>query len=329
MVILQAGRAKSGNFWLYNIIQSLLVTSGVNQKRFIIHQPIYEKIDRSQLANSQQAEIDTIDIRPDGCDYILGPFYRQSITDFNHYLMSTTHVWTHSIWHNDCSGIYNKFDKIIYIIRDPRDVAISMSEFAFTPYMQNWPHPHREKNPKSYLKHHIYSMTIKWVMHVCSYLHHAENDKVFIIFYENLLHEFESQVASLANFIEIDIPTAGIRQLEEQLSIERMRNDNPQHVRKGLSGGWRDSLSEKQNQRVITIAGPLLDLLGYPLTPQQYSLPHPPSAIDNHQLDEIESSSHGNIINQLIYAYYFFVSRRPIRDKLFKGLAFIKHQFCE
>ncbi|NJM16702.1 MAG: sulfotransferase domain-containing protein, partial [Bacteroidales bacterium] len=41
-----------------------------------------------------------------------------------------------------CYSVFPKFDKIVYIVRDPRDVALSMARFQFTPYMQTYyPHP--------------------------------------------------------------------------------------------------------------------------------------------------------------------------------------------
>ena len=96
MKILQIGYPKSGNFWLYQILEQLLERSGKSTKSFIQQQPIYELAKNWELNFPEQADIDVIDITDLQTTYRISSIFKMPIEDLEAYLRKTNHVWTHS-----------------------------------------------------------------------------------------------------------------------------------------------------------------------------------------------------------------------------------------
>ena len=155
MRILQAGVPKSGNFWLYRLLRSITRESGMEHRSFIQEHPIYEIARELELGFAGQADVDCLNIEPEACYCRIngGAVFYERIGDIDEYVSRCSHVWTHSPICQRSFDVLRKFDKVIYIIRDPRDVAVSMSQWVFTPYFVKYYPPHYEKRPTSYLKH--------------------------------------------------------------------------------------------------------------------------------------------------------------------------------
>ena len=64
MLILQSVMAKSGNFWLYKIIQSFFKHYEIVAKNFIQSQDIYQEVQNWDLSFKGYADIDVINIEP-------------------------------------------------------------------------------------------------------------------------------------------------------------------------------------------------------------------------------------------------------------------------
>ncbi|NOG48286.1 MAG: hypothetical protein HND48_01695 [Chloroflexi bacterium] len=186
MKILQSGVAKSGNYALYRIIQSILRRSGVDLSTYIATDPIYPIAREWPLNYPEQAAIDTIDITDTRVWYRISSIYRWPIDDIDAYLAHTTHVWTHSQVTPLSRTLFPKFDKIIYLIRDPRDVIQSMARFAFTPYMQRF-YPTEYATPESYLDARLDKQISAWRRHVAGHVMAAAAFDITILFYERLL----------------------------------------------------------------------------------------------------------------------------------------------
>ncbi len=135
MKILQNGYPKSGNYWLYKIIDNIYKQASIEKYSFIKNHPIYDIAKHWELSYPQQVDIDMIDVLYVGTFFRISSVFRRKIADFSQYVNQTSHVWSHSNYCEKSAGVFNHFDKVIYIIRDPRDVLISSANFAFTPYM--------------------------------------------------------------------------------------------------------------------------------------------------------------------------------------------------
>lgn len=198
--LLQIGAPKSGNYWLYNIIQQIYRFNNIEYRSFISQHPVYEEAQKWDLSNSRQAGIDMMDIERGKCFYRISSVFRHPIPDLNKYLEKTNHVWTHSEVGEDIEGILKRFDRQVYIYRDPRDVAVSAARYAFTPYMKKY-YPPGEDNPKEWLERKLRKTIHDWIWHVTDYLLLKERFDIHFIAYENLHDDFIVTVKHLSQVL--------------------------------------------------------------------------------------------------------------------------------
>ncbi len=286
--LLQIGAPKSGNYWLYNIIQYLFQLKGIEPKSFIQNQPVYMDAQKWDLSNSRQAGIDMIDIQNGKCYYRISSVIREPIDDLSEYVRQSNHVWTHSEVCDNIEPVLRSFNKLIYIYRDPRDMAISASRFAFTPYMQNY-YPHEETSFESYLENNLAKIIHDWMWHITDYLLLKEDFPIHFIAFENLLDKFEPTMQRLCEFLEIDLNREERTKLMELVSFHQMKKKDPDHVKKGKRMQWVNVLDDNQKEFVIESAGGLLSLLNYSLD-ESDSLP---ADANNLQLNQIEQVAEG------------------------------------
>jgi aryl sulfotransferase len=324
MRLLQSGLPKSGNLWLHKILHETLHYGGIEMRSFIQTQHIFQEA-KSWPGFSEQAGIDFIEIDTQGCYYRKGA-YRQLILDLDGYLSLCTHVWTHTLWVPPCDDVFKKFDHIVYIVRDPRDVVVSASKYTFTPFMLDQ-HPQQEPDAETFLKHRLYEQVLTWVQHIGGYLVHVDDFKIHFVFYERLLHDFDAEYARLLEYLEIQIPPAAVLEVKESTRFENMKMQNPHHLRKGLSGGWANVLTPAQANRVVKIAGPMMEILGYPLENAGTGsnvLPAMPARLNKTQIRQALTAARGGIPDKLRHAWGLATSRRPLREKLAKGLEYLQ-----
>lgn len=266
--LLQSGYPKSGNYWLYKIIQQVLEQAQVPQQNFIINEPIYPLAQTWPLSYQEQASVNMVDILYNGSFYRISSIYRRKIDDMARYVAQNTHVWTHSDFCERSHRVFPLFSKIIYIIRDPRDMILSATRFQFSEYMQrHWPTWH--ETPEQYLQHELVPLAEKWRSHVSGYLQHARQYNIHVLFYERLLERFLSELASLLSYLGLNLRDEQQQQVEEAVSYSSLKQESPNHVRKARLYNWRKQLSEQQNEQVLEAAGNLIHQLGYPLRPQE------------------------------------------------------------
>ena len=313
MTILQAGVPKSGNYWLYNIIRNILVEAGAEHRSYIQHHPIQSEAKNWQLSFARQSSMDFLNIEEGGCYCRISGVFREKITDIDDYIEQCSQVWTHSPLNPLAKSILPKFNKIIYIIRDPRDVAISYSKFAFTEHKLKNGSPHYEKSPETYLANRLEEMTRQWVQHVGGYLKYRSQLNIYPLFYERLLYSFDSELEKLLAYLEIELSSEAIALIKHNVAFKTMKQQSPKHLRKGRSGQWQDILSNAQQKKVARVAAPMLDLLGYSLT--QRTIPELPENINSADLDSAIATSERSALDHLQRFYDFLNSQRSISAK--------------
>ena len=326
MTVVQAGVAKSGNYWLYRIIQGSLRSADLPHRSFIRDHPIYEEAATWDLSFAEQAGIDTIDITDDGCFLTVSSAYRAPITDLGEYFSRAEHVWTHSGWCIQTPKVLQHADKAVYLIRDPRDAIISMSRFAFTDYMQRY-HPKNESDAAAYLENRLYSMTLSWIRHVAGYLRHAVESSIHVVFYERLLHSFDKEYETMLDYLELDLSAAKRREVADSVAFKNMRRSEPSHVRRGRSGQWQEHLTDAQIVQISRMAEPMLRLLSYPLAGDTAAeaLPSFPEATTTRTIDAAVRHSRGTLRDKWVYANTLLRSSRPLSEKIRLGTRFLLH----
>ena len=313
MTILQAGVPKSGNYWLYSIIKNILASVGQEHHSFIQHHPIQQQAQNWQLSFAGQAEMDFLSIEGDKSYCRISGVFKEKIADIDSYIEQCSQVWTHSPLNTLAQSILPKFNKIIYIIRDPRDVAISYSKFAFTEHKLKNGSPHYEQNPESYLANRLEEMTRQWVQHVGGYLKYQTELNIYPIFYERLLHDFDSELEKLLAYLEIELPADKIAEIKHNVAFKTMKQQSPKHLRKGSSGQWQEKISDSQKQTIERVAAPMLDLLGYSLTKR--TIPALPEQINREVLNQAIAISHRSTSDQVRRFYEFLSSQRTVSAK--------------
>lgn len=278
MKILQIGVAKSGNYWVYKTIQTILQNQGLPNHSFIQNEPIYPVAQTWPLSHDEQAGIDVLDIEAERCFYRISNIFRMPILDLDAYLSRCSHVWSHSSYVDQAQTVLPKFDKVVYIVRDPRDVALSMARFVFTPYMQTF-RPVRATTQKDYLQNHLDGLVRLWVSHVAAYLLQADSLNIHFLFYERLLTDFDNELAALLTYCDIRPSVELINHVKHTVDFQTMQAQNPEHVRRGKMNQWLHKLSAQQQQTAWQIAGPLLTLLNYPETAVSNDLPRYPTTV--------------------------------------------------
>ena len=81
--------------------------------------------------------------------------------------------------------------------------------------------------------------------------------------YEDLVADLPAAMRTLAVFAGLELDDATITTIAASMHVDAMRQKNPQHVRTGGSGGFRELLTPAQQERALALVGPTLRELGY------------------------------------------------------------------
>ncbi|MGB8704429.1 MAG: sulfotransferase domain-containing protein [Gillisia sp.] len=262
MKILQIGVPKSGNLWLYKILQNVLDFSGNANQSFIQQQPIFELAKNWDLNYPDQAQIDVIDITDLQVSYRISSIFRMPMEDLQGYFSKTSHVWTHSPICNTSEEVFSHFSKKVYIIRDPRDVLISASKYYTSDYMLKY-FPQEQTDPEKFLQKNFDKLLREWVWHVWDHLRVQQKNHIHICYFEGFLTDFQNELSQLLKYLDVDLTSGEKEKLEENVSFSKMKKKNPKHLRKGTTGQWKEGLTDHQREKVEQITGPILKETGY------------------------------------------------------------------
>ena len=164
-----------------------------------------------------------------------------------------------------------EYRKAIYLVRDPRDVALS--EFAYQTALGV------EKNDfDTYIERFLRTGVNpfgSWIDHANSWMNAAEAQRgqILHVNFEELKQKPQEQLGRIVDFLHMPEVKERIPGAIENNSLARMKEKekaNPQRasakgrfIRSGSAGGWRASFTERQAQLVQQYAGSLMARLGY------------------------------------------------------------------
>ena len=153
--------------------------------------------------------------------------------------------------HNYPSAEFNLTDKVIFLVRDPRDVAVSMHNLHLIQEKSvSWNHP-RAKLFLTYYK--IFSIgdylrTIKdWAKHYKIW----KNVIACQVRYEDLLNDPKKTLVGILNYLEVQANEKIIQEAINEFSFEKITGrkrgeedkKNPE-FRKGISGDHKNKFSK-------------------------------------------------------------------------------------
>jgi hypothetical protein len=194
-----------------------------------------------------------------------------------------------------------RYPRVIYIVRDPRDVVLSQY------------HYHRkirklaDESPlEPFVTRFLAGETCphgSWGQNVATWLYTSEESPRFLLLrYEDLVADTARELTKVATFLQLTAALEQIAQAVERSSADRMRqmekkqtdkNDLVKGSRKDLSfvraagsGGWRSELPAAMVARIEAAWGPLMQRLGYELSTQA------PKGARDYETQEILSGRH-------------------------------------
>ncbi|WP_029034179.1 sulfotransferase domain-containing protein [Salinimicrobium terrae] len=287
MNILQVSAPKSGSFWLNTILRKTLEQKGDHISYYIKSRPEYEHLKKESLSFKDQAGTDMLDIEENGVYFRVSSLLKEPVPNISAYSKKATLAWTHSTWCNKTSEVFSFFDRKVCIVRDPRDTALSAAKFAFTPYMKQH-YPSSYNSVEEYFSAEYERLLEQWVWFYGNYLLHKNDLDLHFVFYENLLKDFHNEYNSLLKNLGIKLSTEEKEKIAEEVSFSSMKEDSPRHLSKGKSMKWVDKFSSEEIHTASEKAGALMDIFGYPFTPEGLEKqPHVPKEIPEQQLKKV------------------------------------------
>jgi aryl sulfotransferase len=110
MNIIQNGIPKSGNLWLYRILNSMLDVAGIPQKSYIQSHPLYPGLQQLDFDIEDIAGFDTLEIEKKRCFAVVRQTFREAIVDVDDYV-NQTRFGLDSFW-IDCGCIRGDISQV-------------------------------------------------------------------------------------------------------------------------------------------------------------------------------------------------------------------------
>ncbi len=176
------------------------------------------------------------------------------------------------------------YERIIYVVRDPRDVALSQYHFHRKRMLLDDSAPIEQ-----FISGFVAGKTSaygSWGENVSSWLATRRTHPGFLLIrYEDMIADAANELAKVASFLGIEASPARLAQAVERSSADQMRRleqsqahlwsstketrqDIP-FVRAAKAGGWQSELSEEAVRTVEAAWGAVMQSVGYSLTSGQ------------------------------------------------------------
>lgn len=183
-----------------------------------------------------------------------------------------------------------RYKRIIYIVRDPRDVAISHYHFEMKQKSIREDCPIESFVP-AWVDGRYWDRLGNWGDHVTSWLSTRQNSNSFLILrYEDMIANPSQELVRVADLLGIEPTPERLTRAVELSSADRMRqlestqggkwvqtrymrHDKP-FVRMATSGGWRPVLPAQSVAQIEAAWGHLMSSLGYELSAGAASAPN-------------------------------------------------------
>jgi hypothetical protein len=163
--------------------------------------------------------------------------------------------------------------KVVHIIRDGRDVAVSAAHHA-----RNFGRPRKRSEPNGtegsvFSQGQLEKLAAEWASRVGKTVQDGPEllgENYTEVRYEDLLDRPEKEVRRLLAFLGVDADEKSVTRCIDDASFERLskgrmrgEEDPTSFFRKGVAGDWKHAFTEKEREIFDREAGELLARLGY------------------------------------------------------------------
>lgn len=168
--------------------------------------------------------------------------------------------------------------RTFFILRDPRDIAVSWYFAAKYSHGALNPIPRLRRGLKKLsqtdgLKYSIDSLEefgLFWAQRSWMSIN-GDADKIRIFRYEDFSRDNRKFLQDLLDYMEVAIPPQEFAALYERHAFKQITGgrepgveDQHNHYRKGIAGDWRNYFDPSLRRHFREVTGDLLDVLGYP-----------------------------------------------------------------
>ncbi|MEM9905388.1 MAG: sulfotransferase domain-containing protein [Cyanobacteria bacterium P01_D01_bin.44] len=171
-----------------------------------------------------------------------------------------------------------KYKKVIYVVRDPRDVAVSYYHHLIKSRKIEEGYPLQDWI-EEFVQGRYVPQFGTWKQNVGSWVGARQGDEDFLLIsYEQLLDNGLEVLKRISAFLELKVSIEKIKEAILLSSADRMRKIEAQEnwqpslgdmrsdkrfVRSAKSGGWKEELSPKSADLIFQNWGDLMQSLGY------------------------------------------------------------------
>jgi len=165
----------------------------------------------------------------------------------------------------------------VYIVRDPRDVAVSYAEWTGDPVDEMIDMMGDTKsiipNPEGSGATSVFHYLGGWSVHVRSWM--KSDTDTLIVKYERLHEDPERVFTEIVKQIGWEMNPSRVRRAMNNSVFDKLRKQEDRNgfhecpasvdkfFRSGSVGGWREYLTEKQSDRIVSDHGEVMEKLGY------------------------------------------------------------------
>ncbi len=162
----------------------------------------------------------------------------------------------------------------IYILRDPRDVALSSTAHFGVPLGETIDIMSRDGALGRPAPGMVYEALSSWSIHVKSWTQ-RRHGKLHVVRYEDLLDDPYGEFGKIARKLGITTEEARIRravghasfktlrQMERETGFNERSESSEKFFRSGRSGGWKEKLTSEQAKRIERDHGEQMKRFGY------------------------------------------------------------------
>ncbi|XP_062254339.1 sulfotransferase 2B1-like isoform X1 [Platichthys flesus] len=181
-------------------------------------------------------------------------------------LKSPRALVTHFPYHLMPASFHTSKAKVIYVVRNPKDVLVSSYYFHQMAAFLEDPGTFDEFMEKFL---HGRVMFGKWTDHVKSWRHTELTDRIMYISYEEMVQDLPASLRSLSGFLGTNLSEDTIQKIAEHCTFKTMKNNNMSNFslvpkqymdsdkspffRKGIAGDWKKHFSSEQLARFTSV----------------------------------------------------------------------------
>ena len=240
MIVLSVGMPRAGSGWHYNLVHDLMMTAGATDAH-----EIRERYRLQRILTEVNCNIGVLSAR------------RLALVTVPALMGNTFVIQAHSgptfaSWLLQRVGLL----RTTYIYRDPRDTVLSAYEFGQRALAKGRP------NAFSHLTGFQKSVDFT-LNYVRIWEKWMQEKDVLIARYEDMLTNYDHEVARLVNFLKLDGSKPEVQTVVAAYRPEAVQGLQGLHFHKGKIGRFREVYSAEEQAILNKTLGPYLERMGY------------------------------------------------------------------